>query len=125
MSTSTLTPEQLLRMREQLAAESESIQAGLAMASSNAAVVELDQSGTGRISRIDAMQQQAMAATQRERLLVRQRRIQAALQRLDGGGFGRCCQCELPLDVERLVADPAAPFCAECQQEIEERRRSG
>lgn len=48
----------------------------------NAATVNLDQAGVGRLSRMDAMQQQAMALASVQRLAIQQRRVEAALARV-------------------------------------------
>jgi DnaK suppressor protein len=76
----------------------------------------------GRLSRMEALQQQAMAIGLRETLLRERRRLEAALLRLDEGTFGACCQCGEAMAAERLDADPAAPFLARCQLDIEARR---
>lgn len=83
--------------------------------------VVLDQTGVGRLSRMDALQQQATRLTLREGLQREKRRVEAALARIRGGTYGICCACEHELSVERLQADPAAPFCMECETEIAER----
>lgn len=59
-----------------------------------------------------------------ERALFRRRRAQAALLRMDEGTYGRCCQCGQDVEDEVLRTDPAAPFCADCQAEIDDRRRA-
>ncbi|MGE0105839.1 MAG: TraR/DksA family transcriptional regulator [Thiomonas sp.] len=59
-----------------------------------------------------------------ERSLIRRRRAQAALCRLEMGTYGAYCKCGLSIEVERLRLDPAAPFCADCQAEIDDRRRA-
>jgi len=87
------------------------------------ATVELDQARIGRLSQMDALQQQAMSAGLRERLLVRIRRLQAAEARIVAGEFGDCCECGDPIPVERLTIDVAAPFCAACQEAIDKGRR--
>jgi len=76
--------------------------------------VQLDQSAQGRLSRMDAMQQQAMAASQVQRLSAELRKVEAALDRLAAGTFGTCCRCGETMTPERLEADPAAPFCQDC-----------
>jgi DnaK suppressor protein len=86
------------------------------------ATVELDQARVGRLSRMDALQQQAVATSLRKRLPVRLRRLEAALDRLETGRFGQCCQCDAPIPAGRLKVDAAAPFCADCQEEIVERQ---
>ena len=86
-------------------------------AQQSAAPVELDQSCVGRVSRIDALQQQALAQGLRERLTIRKRKVEAALTRLDSGTYGFCCACHSDLEPERLNADPAVVFCQECATE--------
>lgn len=80
-------------------------------------IVELDQASMGRLSRMDAMQQQEMAKNRLARLAERKRKLEAALARLDAGSYGRCCACHEELEIERLEADPAAVFCAACAEE--------
>lgn len=76
--------------------------------------VELDQSSVGRLSRMDAMQVQAMAQeTERRRNLDRQR-AEAALERLDAGDFGFCIRCDEGIPVKRLEFDPAVTTCVDC-----------
>lgn len=83
----------------------------------SAAPVELDQSSIGRVSRIGALQQQALARGLLERLLVRRRKIAAALTRVGSGTYGICCACATDIGPERLNADPAVVFCQECAAE--------
>jgi DnaK suppressor protein len=78
------------------------------------ATVELDQSSVGRLSRMDALQQQAMAQSTRRRAELALRRIEAALGRCDSGTYGYCLQCEEPIDPRRLELDPATPLCIAC-----------
>jgi DnaK suppressor protein len=76
--------------------------------------VELDQQSVGRLSRMDALQMQAMAdASERHRM--RQRaRIAAALARIEVGDFGFCTACGEPIEPKRLENDPAVPTCIGC-----------
>lgn len=109
--------------RESIVRELDIARQALADAEGGNATVELDQARVGRLSRMDALQQQAMSAGLRERLLVRIRRLQAAEARIEAGEFGDCCECGDPIPVERLTIDVAAPFCAACQQAIGKGRR--
>lgn len=77
--------------------------------------LKLDQTGVGRLSRMDAMQQQATRVTLRDASRRELRRVQAALNRVAAGSYGVCCRCEDEMPIERLHADPAAPFCMECE----------
>jgi DnaK suppressor protein len=77
-------------------------------------VVELDQQSVGRLSRMDALQVQAMALETSRRRTVELRRIAAALQRIDEGEFGYCSNCGDEIARRRLELDPAAPLCVDC-----------
>lgn len=77
-------------------------------------VVELDQSATGRLSRMDALQHQAMAQAQQRRRAAERLRIRAALERLDLGEYGFCTDCGEAIPADRLAIDPALARCAEC-----------
>lgn len=76
--------------------------------------VELDQTSIGRLSRMDAMQSQAMAVAAKQRRQVQLTRIAAALERIDEGEFGICAACDEDIPIRRLEIDPAAPFCINC-----------
>ncbi|MBT8137589.1 MAG: TraR/DksA C4-type zinc finger protein [Gammaproteobacteria bacterium] len=78
------------------------------------ATVELDQTRVGRLSRMDAMQAQAMSLEARRRREDTLRRVAAALRRLDGGDYGYCAGCDEPVDPRRLEFDPAATHCISC-----------
>lgn len=80
------------------------------------AVVELDQTRTGRLSRMDALQAQAMANAGRDRAAVELRRIDAALDRISAGVYGDCVECGEPIAPARLQAQPAIALCVECAQ---------
>lgn len=78
------------------------------------AVVELDQARTGRLSRMDALQLQAMAQAGQARSLTELRRIDAALKRLESGDFGFCIDCGEAIAAARLEASPTATLCVAC-----------
>jgi len=101
-----------------LQAELESI---AATGDESAAVVELDQSKVGRLSRMDAMQAQAMAKASRQRREVTLQHITAALKRLDEGDFGLCLKCDEPINPKRLDFDATATLCIDCASEAENR----
>lgn len=82
------------------------------------APVTLQQDSVGRLSRIDAMQVQAMAlATQRRREAERSR-ISAALTRLDGSEWGYCTACGDEIAEGRLRNDPSAAKCVTCASDL-------
>jgi DnaK suppressor protein len=42
--------------------------------------------------------------------------VEAALERMDRGGYGTCRRCRRPIAVERLHIVPQARFCGPCHQ---------
>ena len=75
---------------------------------------ELDQQRIGRLSRMDAIQQQAMEEETGRRREQEIDRIRAAVQRIEEDEFGYCSVCEGPIALKRLENDPATPFCVTC-----------
>lgn len=82
----------------------------------NRRIVELDQQSVGRLSRMDALQQQAMSKAQQDRRQVQQKRIQLALARIADGEFGFCTDCGDPVERRRLDLDPTTPLCLDCSK---------
>ncbi len=76
--------------------------------------VELDQARVGRLSRMDALQAQAMSVESGQRRRSLLRKIDAALQRIEQGTFGICLACDEPIAPLRLEADPTATLCIGC-----------
>lgn len=76
--------------------------------------VKLDQQAVGRLSRMDAMQQQAMAKATSRRRAGRHLRIEAALQRIEEHEFGYCQDCGEEISKARLKLDPTLPNCVSC-----------
>jgi DnaK suppressor protein len=78
------------------------------------APVKLDQQSVGRLSRMDSMQQQAMAQAQernRQRDLVR---IEMAHRRILEDEYGYCANCGEEIPDKRLEIDPMAERCVGC-----------
>lgn len=76
--------------------------------------VELDQQSVGRLSRMDALQGQAMAAAIEARRAGRSKAIAAALARMNEGEFGYCEDCGEPIALKRLELDPTVTRCISC-----------
>jgi DnaK suppressor protein len=76
--------------------------------------VELDQQSVGRLSRMDAMQRQAMAQAQERARAVELARLEQAMRRLEDGEYGWCATCGDQIAAARLEVDPAAAVCVEC-----------
>ncbi len=95
-----------------------SLERGLASAhaasAAGAAPVDLEEP-IGRVSRIDAIQQQRMAEASRAAQQRRLQRVRAALRRIDEEEYGLCVDCGEAIGFARLEAQPEAPFCIGCQ----------
>ncbi|RZU99638.1 TraR/DksA family transcriptional regulator [Spiribacter vilamensis] len=81
------------------------------------ATVELDQTRVGRLSRMDALQQQAMAQATNQRAQLTLTRITSALKRCDDGSYGECLRCGELINPRRLEVDPAATLCIDCAEQ--------
>ena len=104
----------LVKARTRLDARRAELQALSDEASEARATVALDQQSVGRLSRMDAMQGQAMAeATERRRQLDLQR-IEMAERRLAAGDYGYCTECDEEIPDGRLAIDPMAERCVGC-----------
>ena len=76
--------------------------------------VELDQTRVGRLSRMDALQSQAMAKETERRRQQELARIDVALERLEDGTYGECMDCGEMIAEKRLAFDPSAVLCIDC-----------
>lgn len=78
--------------------------------------VEVDQARMGRLSRMDALQTQAMAQDVERRRRIELQRIDAALARIEAGDYGYCINCGEEIPKGRLEFDPAVATCVDCAQ---------
>lgn len=78
------------------------------------ATVTLDQQAVGRLSRMDALQNQAMARATGTRRAAERQRLHAALDRIASNDFGYCEDCGDLIAAGRLQLDPAATRCVAC-----------
>ena len=81
--------------------------------------VQLDQTSVGRLSRMDALQGQAMAQERLRRRQLELQKIKAALQRIECGDYGYCVRCDEEIAPRRLEFDPATPLCIDCASQSE------
>lgn len=107
----------LSRFREKLLARREALLDEDRLSAADRAPVALDQNSVGRLSRIDAMQVQAMALAQGRRRQSERSAIDAALRRIDEGEFGYCLKCCEDIAPARLEHNPAVTTCIECAKE--------
>ena len=100
--------------RQLLLARRDLLQQVEATGKESAGVVELDQSKVGRLSRMDALQGQAMSQETQRRRTIELQKIQAALKRIEEEEYGYCLKCGEFIGLGRLRVDPAAPCCVKC-----------
>lgn len=109
-----MTPEQQMVLRDRLIKERDELIALTTSTKTDRAPVELDQQSVGRLSRMDALQQQSMDVAREERRVLRRQMINAALTRIDDGDYGYCLVCGDDIEYKRLTADPAVTRCIDC-----------
>lgn len=83
------------------------------------APVALDQQSVGRLSRMDAMQGQAMAGASERRRAGQVARLRRALARMEDGEYGFCAECGDAIALGRLEADPSHHLCVRCAAQQE------
>jgi DnaK suppressor protein len=107
-------------MRDRLLAMRAAIESLADTREASSEVVELDQTRMGRLTRMDALQLQAMAKAGQARAKVELAKIDAALKRLDEGSYGECLDCGEAISGARLEANPMATRCVGCESAREE-----
>ncbi len=83
------------------------------------APLELDQARVGRVSRMDAMQQRAMAQAAARLAGAEEARIRKAMDRIRAGDYGYCTNCDEKIPEKRLDFDPSVLFCIGCARASE------
>jgi DnaK suppressor protein len=115
-----LTPKQKQELRLVLQSNKTKLEQQLLDAELATGVVILDQSSVGRVSRVDAMQQQSMAVSTRAKAEASLRKILKALKRMEAEDFGYCGQCDEPIQFNRLKVQPQASHCLKCQDQLDQ-----
>ena len=110
----TLDPD---RFRARLIARREELIVEDRESAEGRAPVTLEQDSVGRLSRIDAMQVQAMALAQARRRQSERAAIDAALRRLDDDEYGYCLKCGEDIAPARLEHNPSVTTCIACARE--------
>ena len=114
MSAPELTPEQVDELHQFLLAEQVRLEEFLKRSKEGARPVELSEP-IGRLTRMDAIQQQQMTKASRRTCERKLRQVRAALDMLGKDEYGFCRSCDEPIGYQRLKARPEAPFCLSCQ----------
>ena len=106
--------QDLTQFRERLQDDLGVLDAEDALGRAGQQVVTLDQQSVGRLSRMDALQGQAMARATQARRDQQRLKIAAALARMEEGEFGYCVECGEEIPRKRLDLDPTAAKCIGC-----------
>ncbi len=104
----------LNKFRQQILATLADLQIQDDLGEESQRTVTLDQQSVGRLSRMDAMQQQAMAKATQTRRNQMKLRIKNTLTRMDEGEFGCCADCGEDIPIKRLELDPTVATCVSC-----------
>ena len=117
-----LSDEQIGELERDLIALRRDLEEQLAATTHSSRPVDLDEP-IGRVSRMDAIQQQKMASAARQSSALRLKHIAAALVAIHDGEYGYCRACEESIGYRRLKARPETALCLSCQSASETRPR--
>jgi DnaK suppressor protein len=106
----------ILALKAHLEAERRDLLHDAEVTAAERATVVLDQTSVGRLSRMDALQNQAMQLETERRREVEIKRIDAALKRIADDDYGYCVACGEEIGEKRLKMDPSTPVCIDCAQ---------
>lgn len=111
-----MTPQEQERFRQLLLKWLEDLQSTSEIRDQASDTVHLDQQSVGRLSRMDALQSQALAKAGKARAEHQLKMIQAALQRIENDDYGECLECGEPINPRRLEIDPTTRYCIGCAE---------
>jgi len=110
----TLSPAQVEEIRTELLRALTRLERSMKISGAAARPGDLEQDTVGRLSRIDALQNQGLTQSLHERERAHLSNITAALLRIEEGSFGVCTACGGGIPFERLVIFPETRTCAGC-----------
>ena len=105
--------ERLDFFRKRLESLKIEIEKNMSTNKSDSGVVKLD-SSIGRLSRMDALQNQQIALELKRRQENQLLRIKNAIKRMDKGQYGLCGRCKKPIAEDRLEVFPDTFTCINC-----------
>lgn len=114
-----LTKQERQLIRNTINLQLEELEEQLLLTQESSKTVELDQALAGRVSRIDAIQQQKLAQAGLGRAKLKYRQLTQTLSQLDFDDFGYCQECGEEIKVARLLIKPESCYCIECQTQLE------
>jgi DnaK suppressor protein len=115
-----LTEEEIQILKHKLSASCTQLEELLVLSKAGAQAVAPDPA-IGRLTRMDAIQQQSMTKANRESYSITLQQARQALRAIEADDYGHCRGCEEPIGIRRLHAKPETPFCVNCQSTSEKR----
>ncbi|UWQ92963.1 TraR/DksA C4-type zinc finger protein [Rhodobacteraceae bacterium M382] len=109
-----MTPLEINEFQALIHARLQELQDENALGKEGQAIVTLDQQSVGRLSRMDALQNQAMANAQRTRRDQEEHLLHQALARLLEDDYGYCEDCGDDIPTARLELNLIATRCISC-----------
>ncbi len=119
MSNKKLSAVELKQLKELLKVQKQALKLQLKQVENNTQPVTLDQQSVGRVSRIDAIQQQQMAVANSQQLMQQLQAINTSQKRIRDDEYGLCLECAEPIGYARLQVQPFAAYCLACQSDKE------
>lgn len=114
-----MTEKELLAFKTRLLERQAQLMDAAQSADDGTATVELDQTRQGRLSRMDALQGQAMSIAAKNRRNQEMANIEQALQRIEEGSYGLCQRCDNEIPIRRLEFDMTVLYCVDCAEQLE------
>ena len=108
-----LTPDQIGQIRDELQRTLARLERS-AKTNGNGQPTEIDQGTVGRLSRIEAIQNQGLTRNLHDRERNQLEQVIEALRRIEKGTYGTCTSCHEPIRFERLLVFPEARNCNGC-----------
>ncbi len=117
---SKLDTDTIARYKQQLLDLKQTLRDLQATGNDASQTVLLDQTSVGRLSRMDALQAQAMSKESERRRGIELQKIKIALTRIESGDFGYCTVCDELIASKRLDLNPATPLCIDCASKADQ-----
>ncbi|HYJ81200.1 MAG TPA: TraR/DksA C4-type zinc finger protein [Longimicrobiaceae bacterium] len=111
---SPLPADRLEQIRAELLRTLGKLERSLKISGENGRARDLEQDTVGRLSRIDAIQNQGFMQNLEERERVQLRQVVDALRRMEEGSYGACTACGGAIPYERLIIFPETLACTAC-----------
>jgi len=115
-----LSRAQKTTLKNTLLAHQQELSEQLNLSARAAEIVTLDQTAVGRVSRIDALQQQSMAISTRGKVKLKLQKVAIALEAITNKNYGYCKQCDEDIPFKRLEIQPEAQLCLACQSKTDQ-----